>query len=200
MELRRRQPGALLAALVTASVGLAACGGASTGASSNLSISGCSGSGCSSPGASASAEAMAVKYSECIRSHGLTDFPDPTVGSNGLPNWSGVSNRAPAYKAARAACKKDLPDLGPHTSAQRATARAVALRYAACMRSHGVPGFPDPNSQGLIQITNATGGLDASSPPFQRAESACQSLDTGFDQAASATAVSHGPGSAGSGP
>lgn len=161
-------------------------------------IAGCSPSGCSSPGASASAEAIAVKFSVCMRAHGLTDFPDPTVGSNGLPNWSGVDNLAPAYEAADKVCKQDLPDIGPHTSAEKATANAAALKYAVCMRSNGVPNFPDPNGQGVIQINNATGVPEPSSPAFQKAEAARKRLDNGFGESA-ATAVSPAPGGAGSG-
>lgn len=59
------------------------------------------------------------------------------------------------------------------------------------MRSNGVPNFPDPNGQGLIQINNATGTLDASSPAFQMAQTACKSLDNGFAQQGS-VAVSAG--------
>jgi hypothetical protein len=39
------------------------------------------------------------------------------------------------------------------------------------MRSNGVPNFPEPNGQGLIQI-NATGLLEPSSPAFQKAQMA----------------------------
>ncbi len=138
-----------------------------------------------------------MKFSSCMRSHGLTDFPDPTVGSNGLPNWSGVSNQAPAFKSAQQVCKKDLPDIGPHTSAEKATANAAALTYAACMRSHGVPNFPDPNGQGLIQI-NATGTLEPSSPQYQKAQTACKGLENGFAEQSS-TAVSSASGGAGGG-
>ncbi len=141
-----------------------------------------------------------MKFSGCMRSHGLTDFPDPTVGSNGLPSWFGARNQAPAYKAADQVCKKDLPDIGPHTSAEKATANRAALKYATCMRSHGVPDFPDPSGQGVIQINNATGVLEQSSPAFQKAEAACKSLDNGFAQQSSeATAGSPPPGRAGSG-
>ncbi len=138
-----------------------------------------------------------MKFSGCMRAHGLSDFPDPTVGSNGLPNWSGVDNQAPAYKAADQVCKQDLPEIGPHTSAEKATAQAAALKYATCMRSNGVPDFPDPNGQGLIQV-NATGTLEPSSPAFHKAEAACKSLDNGFGESA-ATAVSSAPGDAGGG-
>ena len=102
------------------------------------------------------------------------------------------------YNAAQQACKNDLPSLAPHTSAEKATANAAALKYSTCMRSNGVPNFPDPNGQGLIQINNATGTLEPSSPQFQKAEAACKSLDNGFAEQSS-TAVSSAPGSAGSG-
>ncbi len=156
---RRWRSAALLAALVALGLGLAACGGGSPNASSNpasLAISGCSPSGCSSPGASASAEAMAVKFSGCMRSHGVTDFPDPTVGSNGLPSFgplmramSTASHRRSGRlnRSARTTCPTS-----PHTSAEKAAANAAALKYATCMRSNGVPNFPDPNGQGLIQV------------------------------------------------
>jgi hypothetical protein len=147
---------------------------------------------------------MAVKYSGCIRAHGVTDFPDPTVGSNGLPSWTSSASHpsadihSPAGRTAQQACKKQLPDLAPQTSAEKATANSAALKYATCMRSNGVPGFPDPNGQGLIQIKNATGTLDTSSPQFQKAETACQRLDNGFAQQSS-VAVSSASGSGGSG-
>src|SRR5215471_10039922 len=54
--------------------------------------------------------------------------------------------------------------------------------YAACMRSHGVGNFPDPDSNGRIKITSgrdANGqpiGVDVSSPRFKTAQKACQKL------------------------
>jgi hypothetical protein len=47
--------------------------------------------------------------------------------------------------------------------------------YSACMRSHGLPNFPDPNSNGGIKL-DSTRGLDRSSPQFESAEEACKSL------------------------
>jgi hypothetical protein len=139
-----------------------------------------------------------VKFSGCMRSHGVTDFPDPTVGSNGLPSWTfdadTVSPQSPAFRAAHQVCKKDLPDL-LHTSGEKAAANAAALKYATCMRSNGVPNFPDPNGQGLIQV-NATGSLDASSPQFQKAETACNSLNNGFAEQLGATSSSPTSGGA----
>ncbi|HUA45575.1 MAG TPA: hypothetical protein VMA77_10130 [Solirubrobacteraceae bacterium] len=145
---------------------------------------------------------MALKFSGCMRSHGLPDFPDPTVGSNGLPSWTlsartvGANPQSPGFRAARQACGKDLPDLGLQTPVQKATANAEALKYASCMRTNGVPNFPDPNGQGVIQITNATGTLDPSSPQYQKAETACKALENGFGEQSSG-AASSAAGSAG---
>ena len=118
-------------------------------------------------------EAEALKYAGCMRAHGLSGFPDPTVGSNGLPGFSinGNANsdlnpQSSQYQTAQKSCKSDLPDLGPTTPAERAAANAEALKYAECMRSHGEPDFPDPNGQGVIQVKNATGILQQNSPQF----------------------------------
>jgi hypothetical protein len=55
-------------------------------------------------------------------------------------------------------------------------AMAKALKFSACMRSHGLPGFPDPKQDGPgISITGGR-GIDVRSPQFQRAQNECRSL------------------------
>lgn len=49
------------------------------------------------------------------------------------------------------------------------------LALSRCMRSHGLPSFPDPNSQGAIQL-NQGSGINPSSAKFQAAQRACQQL------------------------
>ena len=169
----------LVAAVVALGVGLAACGGGSPNASSNPSnstIAGCSSSGCSSSAASASLEAKALKYAGCMRSHGLTDFPDPTVGSNGLPSFningsanSDLNPQSSQWKAAQQRMQERPSRPWGNTPADKEAANVKALKYAQCMRSHGEPDFPDPNGQGVIQITNATGILSPNSPQYQQA-------------------------------
>jgi hypothetical protein len=54
----------------------------------------------------------------------------------------------------------------------------LTVAFSECMRSHGEPKFPDPNSQGvvgsLVQL-----GIDPNSAQFQAAEKACASLANG---------------------
>src|SRR5262249_30724118 len=54
-----------------------------------------------------------------------------------------------------------------------------ARAYSACMRSHGVPNFPDPDSQGRLLITGGTDsngqiGVDMNSRRARAAEEACR--------------------------
>ena len=56
------------------------------------------------------------------------------------------------------------------------SARQGLARFAACIRAHGVPGFPDPNAQGMFDV-GGNSGIDPSSPQFQAAEKKCQSLE-----------------------
>lgn len=139
----------------------------------------------------------ALKYSACMRAHGLSNFPDPTEGSNGLPSWtihagesSGLNTGSPQYQTAQHACKNDLPNLGSQTPAAKASADANALKYVTCMRSHGEPDFPDPNGQGVIEINNATGILNPNSPQYMKAQTACRKLDSGFEMQGSAKSTS----------
>jgi len=48
-----------------------------------------------------------------------------------------------------------------------------ALAYSRCMRSHGVPNFPDPNSSGQIPKVSQQ---ELNRPQFREAEKACQNL------------------------
>jgi hypothetical protein len=56
----------------------------------------------------------------------------------------------------------------------------VAVAYAHCMRSHGVPDFPDPNGQGdfRIQPTATTPDLDPNSPAMQGGLAKCGAIPT----------------------
>lgn len=204
------EPAAAVAALAALSFLACACGGgpahngvASLGKTTTTTRS--SAPPASSPsGSSGLSEAQALKYAKCMRSHGLADFPDPSVMPNGGIGFSIEANgnsdlnpRSAQFQSAKQACQKDVP---PGIAKTPAEMEAAALKYTECMRSHGEPDFPDPNGEGLIQVTDPTGVMDPNSPQFQKAQTACQKLDNGFDE--SMTASSGGPGgpSPGGGP
>jgi hypothetical protein len=104
----------------------------------------------------------AVKFSECMRTNGVGDFPDPNA-SGAFPSY-GVSVSKAVWMKAVAACKALQP---PGTLSAKLSPKqlSAAIRFAQCVREHGVPDFPDPvNGQPLIDTTripssNKPGGM-----------------------------------------
>jgi hypothetical protein len=111
---------------------------------------------------SLTAREKAVKFSECLRANGVGDFPDPNA-SGEFPSY-GVSVTAAVWTKAVAACKSLQPpgSLNAHLTP---TQFSAALKFAQCVREHGVPDFPDPvNGQPLIDTNripsaNKPGGM-----------------------------------------
>ena len=138
-----------------------------------LLAAGCS-SGSAQPRAAAgtsSARDKAVKYSECMRDHGLSAFPDPNASGqltlDGVVNGSSLDPDSAAFKKAIAACR-DLQPAGFTGSKRRSTkAQKAALAFARCVRENGVKDFPDPVdgeplvNTNLIPSTNDKGGMSA---------------------------------------
>ncbi len=139
---------------------------------------GCGGSKGPDVAGSGSSKAQALAYSRCMRSHGVSDFPDPTTPAgggvafqiNGGPG-SDLSQSSPTFKAANHVCRGLLPG-DQQAATMPAPNIAVELTWARCLRSHGVPSFPDPNDQGAFDSSK----FDPNSPAFRSASNACKSL------------------------
>lgn len=118
------------------------------------------------------------KFASCMRANGEPNFPDPNAqGQITVSTSSGVDPQSSQFQKAMQACRKDLPNGGVPTPAQQAQARQSALAFSACMRSHGVPKFPDPQFGPGGKVTLSIGpnsGFDPRSPQFQNAQKACQ--------------------------
>jgi len=116
----------------------------------------------------------AVAFARCMRSNGVLNYPDPT--SSGLVKESlqqlGVSSSR--FQAAQNACLHLLPNGGSGPSPARVQlVKALSLAFSRCVRSHGVPNFPDPDSTGRIPDP-ASVGIDQGSPKFEAANQACR--------------------------
>ncbi len=113
-----------------------------------------------------------LQFANCIRAHGVPNFPDPSAGGGGvhIDPGTGVNPASPAFQAGMAACKKQLPGGGPKATALPESQRLRALKFARCMRANGVPNFRDPNfgAGGLQQALP-----DINSPVVKRAIQAC---------------------------
>jgi hypothetical protein len=86
-------------------------------------------------------------------------------------------NSAQARSAARA-CQKLLPNGGTATEAQQAQEQQAILKFAQCMRAHGVSKFPGPNSHGELVISPKV-GVDPNSPQFKTADQSCRKVAPG---------------------
>ena len=146
------------------------------------------GCGASSPnnsntGSPASFTAAAFKYSSCMRDHGLSSFPDPTMTDHNGQQVAYLTatipvDPSPAFKSAQNACRGILPppiNSSPTQLAQqRHTREQHNLAFAKCLRNHGIPDFPDPDSQGqlTLEMVNAA-GVDLHAPTVLTAAKAC---------------------------
>jgi hypothetical protein len=143
--------------------------------------------------ATAAASAESVKFASCVRAHGVPNFPDSavTVTPHGGVEFrltkGTVDPNSPQLRSALQACQSVIPHAAAGSGPSAHTVGQL-LKYAQCMRSHGVPNFPEPNSNGqlFVQVTGgpANNPLNPNSPQFQAASKACRSLQppglTGF--------------------
>ena len=138
-------------------------GSPSTAGSTSSAGAPSAGTGTASSGATTklTARDKAVKFAECIRAHGVSDFPDPDAKNQ---FQYGVSVSPAVWKQATTACKALQP---PGTLSGKRTPKqqSASLRFAQCVRDHGVKDFPDPvNGEPLIDTTkipssNRPGGM-----------------------------------------
>jgi hypothetical protein len=153
------------------------------GAIACLLVTGC---GSDSPGSKAvtsTVMAAMLSFSKCMRGHGVSGFPDPgavaSPGDNsigGIPIPSTINPSSPAFEAAQNACqalfsarfsRQGKPSL---SSGQQASLTALSQ----CMRTPGVPAYPDPTfpTNGGISIDFGP-GVNAQSPAFKQAQVTC---------------------------
>jgi hypothetical protein len=64
---------------------------------------------------------------------------------------------------------------GQFSLSMRTGGAANGEKFSVCMRKHGLPNYPDPNSQGVITI-NSGMGIDPGSPAFRSAQATCSKL------------------------
>ena len=133
-----------------------------------LAIAACGSSSKSTTTAGSSPAAAGFKFSACMRSHGVPNFPDPTSNGPGPGPTVHVDKHSPAFQNAQQACGSLQAAIA---EAKPRPTRARQLRQAECMRTHGVPNYPDPLPRGGYNIPS---GINPQSPAFQRAQNACE--------------------------
>ena len=132
-----------------------------------------------------------LAFSQCMRSHGVTNFPDPSSGGGiNIGSSSGINPAAPSFRAAQSACFHLLPGGGPTRGKPSAQQMRQMTAMSECMRAHGVTGFPDPTegtggppnlNPADYSLVEDRGGailavpksIDVNSPVFQQASAKC---------------------------
>jgi hypothetical protein len=173
-----------VAGLVAALV-VAACGGSPTPPNGVVTLDspgiGASPGTSAAPQDSGTADQQLVAYSQCMRDHGVANFPDPRSGDSfgSLLRQAGIDKSSATFQAAGQACQSLLPAPPPEAGQPMSPQdQAKWLQFSACMRSHGVPNWPDPDftNGGPKPNFNLSGAGVAGSPTVDAAMVACRPL------------------------
>jgi hypothetical protein len=157
----RRRAASLAGSLIAIGLLISGCGGGSTNnGAPNRTV--------------ATIGRQSVAFAECMRSRGVSGYPDPQVTASGdgvqVRISPGTANPdSPAFRAADRACHHLLPGL-VSTSAGSGQNQEQDVKFAACMRSHGVPEFPDADRHGAFTLPST---MNQQAPQFERATTAC---------------------------
>lgn len=125
-----------------------------------------------------------AELASCLTAHGFqaavgsaATASNSSVSIAGVVVSGNVDPNSPEFQAALQACRKYLPPGPPPLNqTERAAAVKAMVAFASCMRTHGVPSFPDPSSQALFPFS-AMKAIDPSSPLVLTAFKACESLE-----------------------
>jgi len=172
-------------AVLAVTVGLllltAACGSA-TSSSSTSSTSRTSSTGATSSsgtgGASAAYVSDKLGLARCLRAHGVPNYPDPNA-SGQEPPGSKELIRTPQGQAAVRACSSWDNRISNDIAAQNQVVRVEYVRFAECMRAHGLPDFPDPvNAERRVEfvLSASQDGFDPHSPQVLAKAHHCESV------------------------
>lgn len=177
-------------------LGIAACGSSSSSSSSAVS---------GTPAASSSSARYQARLNlaKCLRAHGI-NVPDPNPGGGPAGGGGGGTFRAlnsypqAQVNAARTACQQYFRQAFAFANvspAQRAQFQQQFVKWAECMRSHGI-NIPDPtnNGTGGFGLRRTLGSIDRNSPAFQSANTACASVRPRFGGGGAGGPAGGGPG------
>jgi hypothetical protein len=115
-----------------------------------------------------------LAFSRCMRSHGVSQFPDPD-SSGAIPKVTlqqlGVGSSP--FQAARSACGHLLQP----SDIQVQQTLSGMLDFARCMRSHGVRNWPDPTTDSDGQVVfDLRGRINPDTPQMDTKSGRCSHL------------------------
>jgi len=169
-----RRPG-VLAVTVGLLLLTAACR-SGTSSTSTSPTSGTSSSG--TGGVSAAYGSDKLGLARCLRAHGVPNYPDPNASGQEPPNGKELI-RSPQGQAAVGACSSWGNRISNDVAAQNQVVMGEYVRFAECMRAHGLPDFPDPvHAEGRVEfmLSASQDGFDPHSPQVLAKAHHCESV------------------------
>jgi hypothetical protein len=160
---------ASIVAVAVFSLLAAGCGGAGSAGVASVASSTTAGT--------STAQNGGLAFARCVRSHGVPAFPDPDSTGN-IPKLQVINARKSnpsRFDAANNACRQLLPN-GNNGPTITAADRTDYLKAAACMRSHGFSGFPDPTFPNGSVTVDIPSSIDQDSSEFKSAATTCTKL------------------------
>lgn len=151
----------IIVLLMTLAVGamLAAC---SSGAGQHP-------AGSPGPAQAGSPDSQTAAIVQCYRAHGDAGFPDPVYDpSDG--RWHFAVSPATAPQSTQQACQHLFPSANVSPPVPQAQFQQL-VRFAQCLRQHGMPTWPDPNPDGAFPLPPL---LLPKTPAYVQASRACQ--------------------------
>jgi hypothetical protein len=138
-----------------------------------LAIAACGSSTHSSGAGITSSFPQEVRYADCMRSHGVSNFPDPSPGGGFNVRALGAEAQAPAFVSAQSACAKLQPG-GPAPLRISGEQLYQMAAKARCIRQHGFSNLPEPTLvDGGAGTTNPPTGWNPEAPAAVKARKAC---------------------------
>jgi hypothetical protein len=134
------------------------------------------------------AAALVREWVRCMRANGMPNLPDPRIDPDGRPRFP-EGTPEPPDRALRA-CQPIVNRLPPAMRVEETPPppdMPALVRFARCVREHGLTDFPDPKADGIFRLagTNARreiyGAGATKQPPSSRASAALEAC--GFNGA-----------------
>jgi hypothetical protein len=130
------------------------------------------------------AAAVLREFVQCARDNGMPNLPDLRLDANGqIEVPAGLPDPPPSVERACRAIFERLPASaredpgGDGDTARPPTDIAALMRFAQCMREHGMPEWPDPKADGTFPFRGTVLEREGKSPRMVAAGRACRQLN-----------------------
>ncbi|HEU5108034.1 MAG TPA: hypothetical protein VFT95_05705 [Micromonosporaceae bacterium] len=123
-------------------------------------------------------EERRLKFAECMRGQGV-DMEDPGDGKGGVMfrAGGGAGEKPVDIEKAMQACRQYAPNGGEAPKLDPAQVEQMR-KFAKCMRSNGVPDFPDPEPDGRMRVAIKGDAIDRAA--FEAAQEKCRQFQPEF--------------------